>query len=437
MVVASLPANRRSLTDATAPAKRSLAAIVRDNGPLEMSDAVDIALDVCDVLANAHANGVVHGDLGLHRVRLQWPRVPDGGIDLFTLGQDDTAAVAYRASAASVLVAPEQREGRPVDARADVWAVAAMLHWMIAGVGPNEGIDLPVPRTLEKAISAALANDPAARPQTIGELAEILSSFSSSPPERFEQLARRRASTEPTKRRAGSDADGVLGRLDDAAIARELGTQATTERLAFRSGTSERSARPPEASRPASRPSHPGVTPPPPVPESTRSVPAVESARSLPAVESARSLPAVATAPIKTVRIAPTADRSQPVTVTEIEVVVDDEPPPFEPWMFAVAAVGALASLAIGIFIGVKTTESLTEGPPRVIAEPSAIIDAPTTAAPTPVVAPAPEEAKGDNVATPSSLPDAKPAARRKPSAPRPKATVAPGALSPDGLAAP
>ncbi len=45
--------------------KHSLAAIVRDaGGPLSLADAVDLALDVCDELANAHANGIVHGTSG-------------------------------------------------------------------------------------------------------------------------------------------------------------------------------------------------------------------------------------------------------------------------------------------------------------------------------------------------------------------------------------
>src|SRR4051812_36835447 len=65
--------------------KRSLASILRDQGPLTVTEAVDIVLDVCDELSNAHTNGVVHGDLGVHRVRTVWPRVPMAGVDIFAL----------------------------------------------------------------------------------------------------------------------------------------------------------------------------------------------------------------------------------------------------------------------------------------------------------------------------------------------------------------
>jgi hypothetical protein len=193
-----------------------------------MTDAVDVALDVCDELANAHANGIVHGDLGLHRVRMRWPRQSGERVDIFALGENDSGAFAFRASAVGTLVSPEQRDGYTVDARADVWAVGAMLHWMIAGVPPTtEPIERTLsraPRTLVITIASCLADDPSGRPQSVDALAELLGSFASSPPERFEQLALRRKVLENANRVRTDlrDIDHVLGRLDDAALAREL-----------------------------------------------------------------------------------------------------------------------------------------------------------------------------------------------------------------------
>src|SRR5690348_2874392 len=113
-------ASRRSESGPTEPPvsrarteleKRSLAAILRDHGPLRVVDAVDLVLDLCDELANAHMNGVVHGDLGVHRVRTVWPRTPGQSVDIFALGETDTAAFEFRASAGGIMVAPEQRQG--------------------------------------------------------------------------------------------------------------------------------------------------------------------------------------------------------------------------------------------------------------------------------------------------------------------------------------
>ena len=224
MMLAMSPASQRSPAD-PASEKRSLASILRDHGPLPVIDAVDIALDVCDELANAHVNGIVHGDLGLHRVRTHWPRVPKQRADIFALGENDSAAFAFRASAVSILVAPEQRAGAAVDTRVDVWAVGAILHWLIAGVAPSadplEQTLARAPRTLVITVAACLAEDPGKRPQSVNEIAEALGSFASSPADRFEQLARRRALIENAKRVRSDlgDVDRVLGRLDDAALA--------------------------------------------------------------------------------------------------------------------------------------------------------------------------------------------------------------------------
>src|SRR5262249_7834440 len=177
--------------------KRSLAAILRDHGPFSGADAVDVILHVCDELASARANGVVHGDLGIHRVRTRWPRQPGQPIDIFALGETDTAAFEARASAGSILVAPEQRDGRrAVDSRADVFAVGVMLHWLLSGVAPGiaplSRTLARVPRPVAATIEACLANDPARRPQTMDDIAEALGSFSAAPPHQFAQLARRR-----------------------------------------------------------------------------------------------------------------------------------------------------------------------------------------------------------------------------------------------------
>lgn len=203
------------------PEKHSLAHILRDHGPLPPAIAVDLALDVCDALASAHANGVVHGDLGLHRVRTVWPRRPNDGVDIFQLVSDDTAAHAFRANRAGTLVSPEQRAARMVDARADVWAVGMLLHWMLTGQPPAaDGVVRlqMLPRALVQMIESCIAGDPAMRPASVDEIAMVLGSFASCPTERFERLAQRRGvKTGPRPIVRGPDVDSVLGRLEAAA----------------------------------------------------------------------------------------------------------------------------------------------------------------------------------------------------------------------------
>lgn len=233
MMLASAPREHAHAAE-DAPNKRSLAAILRDEGLLSIVDAVDIALDVCDALANAHRHGVVHGDLGLHRVRTVWPRAPGECADIFALGEDDSAAFSFRASILGSLVAPEQREGRAVDARADVWALGALLHWMIGGVPPESE---SIPRALTDAPPAILVTmascldaDPAKRPRSVDDVAEAIGPFGSWSAERSEQVARRRARIAGAKRarKDRAELDLVLGRLDDAALAREVAAAAAS-----------------------------------------------------------------------------------------------------------------------------------------------------------------------------------------------------------------
>lgn len=227
MMLASPSATDLAPVSPDAKGKRSLASILRTQGALSITDAVDIALDICDELANAHANDVVHGDLGLHRVRLSWPRRSKERVEIFSLGEDDSAAFAFRTSPAASLVAPEQRAGKMVDCRADVWAVGAILHYMLLGRAPSAAAEASLatlPGVVAKTIASCLSVDPTKRPASVDDLAQAIGSFASSPPERFEALARRRADREAAVRARSErrDVSDVLGRLDDLALTREL-----------------------------------------------------------------------------------------------------------------------------------------------------------------------------------------------------------------------
>jgi serine/threonine-protein kinase len=202
--------------------KRSLAAIVRDAGRLCIQDSVDLVLDVCDELANAHANGIVHGDLGLHRVRTMWPRRPGDHVDIWTLDADDTGAIDFRAAFQAPALAPEQRAGKIGDKRSDIWAVGAILHTLIGGQPPSRRppreVLAGIPRALLTCIEQCLADSPDDRPVSLDDVAGMLASYASNSPERFQQLARRRIAG--LKAKHVGEKVAALGRLDESAVRR-------------------------------------------------------------------------------------------------------------------------------------------------------------------------------------------------------------------------
>src|SRR4029453_7093027 len=104
-----------------------------ESGPLPVEQALDLATQVADGLAKAHAQGVVHRDIkpGNLIVTDEGVRILDFGLatfaDALKLTAENTAVgtIAY--------MSPEQVRGLAVDARTDVWAVGAVLYEMLTG----------------------------------------------------------------------------------------------------------------------------------------------------------------------------------------------------------------------------------------------------------------------------------------------------------------
>jgi Protein kinase domain len=100
---------------------------------LEPEEARRIAREICRALQRPHAAGAVHRDLKPENVFLT-----AGGVKLLDFGLSRSVGDARLTASSRVLgtpgyIAPEVWEGDPADARADLYAVGAILFEMLAG----------------------------------------------------------------------------------------------------------------------------------------------------------------------------------------------------------------------------------------------------------------------------------------------------------------
>lgn len=180
---------------------KTVSALLDEVGSLPTESAVDIALALCEVLEQAHAQGLVHGALDATAVRLCWTVDGPSNVKLAELGTSRALGMLSadaRALVSLVLRAPELLQGdREVDARADVWGVGVLLYTMLAGAPPfavespsqvnlSLVLDEPamlagVPDGLAEIVDACLAKDPTARPPSAAALRAKLRPFGTRP----------------------------------------------------------------------------------------------------------------------------------------------------------------------------------------------------------------------------------------------------------------
>ncbi len=218
-----------------------LRAILAQRGPLPLSESVDLLLQACEAVAEAHVLGIVHRDL--KPANLFLAHVPNGPPIVKVLDFGISKSVPARGEAhltrtnlslgrgaptleapdfalsGSVLAAsegqltqtsallgspmymsPEQMQSaRLVDVRSDIWALGIVLYEMLAGCvpfrrptvpeliaavlqrepEPLRGIRHDLPPDLEAIVARCLQKAPAARFGNVGELAISLVAFGS------------------------------------------------------------------------------------------------------------------------------------------------------------------------------------------------------------------------------------------------------------------
>ena len=107
-----------------------------EDGPLPLPRAVKIILDLSEVLAVAHANGLVHRDIKSGNVMIDaqgQTRLIDFGIAKFA---DTRLTATGQVIGTPGYMSPEQWQGTPIDARTDLWSLGVLLFEMTSGSMP-------------------------------------------------------------------------------------------------------------------------------------------------------------------------------------------------------------------------------------------------------------------------------------------------------------
>ena len=167
-------------------------------GRLSDRDVVQIGIALCDALSHAHAHGVIHRDVKPSNVLIPTRPTSSAGLARLTdfgvarvLGGDSLTMTGDVIGTAAYM-APEQAQGLPAGASADLFSLALVLYEGLTGVNPVRsgagsasgrrlGMHLPplrrqrreLPRELGQAIDLALRPRPGER----GRLDELRASL--------------------------------------------------------------------------------------------------------------------------------------------------------------------------------------------------------------------------------------------------------------------
>lgn len=174
---------------------------ITDKGPLDMSQALDVAMQIAEGLRHAHRHGVVHRDIKPHNILLTrdgQAKVADFGIARATTSSTLTQSGSLMGSVH--YLSPEQARGGFTNERSDIYSLGVVLYEMITGQVPFTGdnvfsiglkhlqeaprppreLNKDIDPRLEEIVLKAMSKEQAARFSSADEMLNALSDIAAS-----------------------------------------------------------------------------------------------------------------------------------------------------------------------------------------------------------------------------------------------------------------
>jgi serine/threonine-protein kinase len=191
----------------------SLVSLIGD-APMPPAQVISLARDICKGLAYAHAAGIVHRDLKPENILVSSgphgavPRIVDFGLAMSVDQSDARLTESGMTMGTPAFAAPEQLSGKPIDHRADLFALGmTMFEMLTGGLLPFEGHimevvsakttrdasriserapDLAIPPELDDLVARLTRRKPAERFASAREVIEALDAVHLGPEARLE-----------------------------------------------------------------------------------------------------------------------------------------------------------------------------------------------------------------------------------------------------------
>jgi serine/threonine-protein kinase len=182
---------------------RTLADLVRDEGPCVEARIVAIGVQICEALEVAHQSQLIHRDIKPSNIlvttrgrAVDLVKVVDFGVGKLLGPQQSGTASEVGIVGTPSYLAPEQALGEALSAATDIYAVGGVMHFLATGRPPFDRAGAsatiaahlseppmplrqaaganPISEDLERIVERCLAKDPTDRFATAAELADAL-----------------------------------------------------------------------------------------------------------------------------------------------------------------------------------------------------------------------------------------------------------------------